>query len=320
MFDFFKKKDENIENENNTKGFFGISFDSLKSAVSKTGEALVDNITSVVQGKEEIDGDMLDEIEERLIRADIGLNTAVEITDKIRKSNIKASQMTSFLKDEFSKILAITDNTDLNILENQQNIILVTGVNGAGKTTLIGKLAYKYKNQGKKVIVAAGDTFRAAAEEQLEIWSQRAGVQIIQKPNADPASVVFEAIREFKNTGADILIIDTAGRLQNKFNLMEELGKIKRVIDKEAAGLLRESLLVIDANTGQNGLKQAEVFNQIVNTTAVGLTKLDGSAKGGIILAIAKDLKIPVKLIGVGEKIEDLRSFNPQDFVNALFE
>lgn len=318
MFDFFKK-DEKKQSEEN-KSFFGISFEGLKNAVSKTGEALVENIVSSVQGKEEIDEDMLDEIEEKLIRADIGLDSAIEITEQLRKSNIKAFQITTFLKDEFTKILSITENTELNILENQQNIILVTGVNGAGKTTLIGKLAYKYKMQGKKVIVAAGDTFRAAAEEQLEIWSQRAGVEIIQRPNSDPASVVFEAIRELKNSGADILIIDTAGRLQNKFNLMEELGKIKRVIDKEGEGLLRESILVIDANTGQNGLKQAEIFKEIAHTTAVGLTKLDGSAKGGIILAIAKDLKIPVKLIGVGEKIEDLRSFNTQDFLNALFD
>ena len=197
-------------------------------------------------------------------------------------------------------------------------ITLLTGYLGAGKTTLIGKLAYKFKNEGKKVLIAAADTFRAAAEEQLDIWSKRAGADIVRRDKADPASVVYEAIEKAKDY--DVLLIDTAGRLQNKFNLMEELKKIKSVIDKKAPDSLRECMLVLDANTGQNGLQQAKVFTEAVNVTSVALTKLDGSAKGAIVLAIAKDMKLPIKLIGVGEKMEDLQTFNSQDFINALFE
>ncbi|MBR1681578.1 signal recognition particle-docking protein FtsY [bacterium] len=199
------------------------------------------------------------------------------------------------------------------------NIYFVTGVNGVGKTTLIGKLAYQFKQSGKKVLVAAADTFRAAAEEQLDIWSKRAGADIVRKDKGDPAAVVYEAIEKAQNEHYDILLVDTAGRLQNKFNLMEELSKIKAVIDKKAPESLRECILVLDANTGQNGLQQAKVFTEAVNLTSVALTKLDGSAKGAIVLAIAKELKLPVKLIGVGEKMEDLKEFIPEDFINALF-
>ena len=204
-------------------------------------------------------------------------------------------------------------------LNDGLSIFLVTGVNGAGKTTLIGKLAYNFKTVGKRVLVAAADTFRAAAEEQLDIWSKRAGADIVRNDGADPASVVFDAIKKAQNENYDILLIDTAGRLQNKFNLMEELKKIKRVIDKEAPDKLAESILVIDATTGQNALKQAEVFAQAVNLTSVALTKLDGSAKGAVVIAIAKEMQIPVKLVGVGEKLEDLKEFSPQSFVEALF-
>ena len=199
-------------------------------------------------------------------------------------------------------------------------VILVVGVNGVGKTTLIGKMAYMFKQQGKRVLIAAGDTFRAAAEEQIDIWSKRSGADIVRKDKADPASVVYETIQKAKNEKYDIILIDTAGRLQNKFNLMEELTKIKTIIDKNAPDALRESLLVIDANTGQNGLQQAKVFKKCVNLSAVALTKLDGSAKGAIVLAIAKDLGLPVKLVGVGEKMEDLKQFDSKEFINALFE
>ena len=192
-------------------------------------------------------------------------------------------------------------------------------MNGAGKTTLIGKLAYKFKQEGKRVLIAAGDTFRAAAEEQLDIWSKRAGAEIIRRDKADPASIVFEAIEKGKKEGFDVILVDTAGRLQNKFNLMEELKKIKSVIDKKAPDALRECILVIDANTGQNGLQQAKVFTEAVNVTSVALTKLDGSAKGAIVLAIAKEMKLPVKLVGVGEKMEDLKAFNSEEFIEALF-
>lgn len=324
MFDFFKKdkKAENKEQEVQiSKGSGSISIDSLKQAVAKTSETLVGNVLSVIVENEPIDDDLLDEMEDKLIKADIGLDNAVHIVDKLRenKSNIKSDGVKNFLKTEFIEILKPTDNHNLNIKENQLNIILVVGVNGAGKTTLIGKLANRFKSQGKQVIVAAGDTFRAGAEEQLDIWSKRAGAEIIRQDGADPASVVFDAIKAAKDKQADILLVDTAGRLQNKFNLMEELKKIRRVIDKEASGNLVESMLVLDATTGQNGLRQAEVFKEAADLTSVGLTKLDGTAKGGIIIAIAKELNIPVKLIGVGEKIDDLKDFNPQDFVEALF-
>lgn len=324
MFNIFKKDRDNEDKkpqEQEQSGFFGISVAQLKNTLSKTSESLVSGVMDIVSDHEKIDDDMLDEMEEKLIRADLGVDTAVGIIEKLRaqKNNIQPSQIKDFLKNEFIEILKNAGTATLNIRENQLNVVLITGVNGAGKTTLIGKLAYRYKQQGKHVIVAAGDTFRAAAEEQLDIWSKRAGAEIVRKDGADAASVVFDAIKKAKDENADILLIDTAGRLQNKLNLMEELKKIKRVIDKEAGDYLVESMLVIDANTGQNALTQAEVFTETVNLTSVALTKLDGSAKGGIVIGIAKELKIPVKLIGVGEKMTDMKDFNPQDYTEALF-
>jgi fused signal recognition particle receptor len=300
---------------------FDFSFSKLKETISKTGESLVSNVVSVAADKERIDDDTIDEIEEKLIKADLGIDTSVEIVENLRKNkdNISPSGLKDFLKVEFERILETTSSSKLNIKENQLNIILVTGVNGTGKTTLIGKLAYRFKTEGKHVLVAAADTFRAAAEEQLEIWTKRAGAQIVRNDGADPAAVVYDAIKKAESENFDILLVDTAGRLQNKFNLMEELKKIKRVIDKEAQDKLVESILVIDATTGQNGLKQAEVFKEAVDLTSVALTKLDGSAKGGIVIAIAKELKIPVKIVGVGEKLEDVRDFDSQKFVEALF-
>ena len=232
---------------------------------------------------------------------------------------MKPSQIREYLQNEFSNILESAGSTVLNYQENSLNLYFVVGVNGAGKTTLIGKLAHRFKTQGKKVLVAAGDTFRAAAEEQLNIWSVRAGADIVRNDGADAASVVFDAIQKAKNESYDVVLIDTAGRLQNKYNLMQELTKIKTVVDKQAPDALRESILVLDANTGQNGLSQAKVFTECVNLSSVALTKLDGSAKGGIIISIAKEMKLPVKLIGVGEKMEDLKDFSSQDFVRALF-
>ena len=325
MFDLFKKKSSAEEPPDSTEKIggnsWGISFSGLKDVVSKTNKFLSQNVISLGEGKEKIDDDLLDEMEEELICADIGVSTTTYIIDRLRenKNRIKPSEIGSFLKNEFKEIIKTAGSNELNIKEGQLNTFFITGVNGAGKTTLIGKLAYKFRTEGKKVLIAAGDTFRAAAEDQLEIWANRAGVDIERQDGADPASVVFDALQKAKAENYDILLIDTAGRLQNKFNLMEELRKIKKIIDKEAKDSQAESILVIDATTGQNGLRQAEVFQEAVDLTCVGLTKLDGSAKGGIVTGIARELGLPVKLIGVGEKMEDLKNFNADDFINALF-
>lgn len=296
-------------------------FDKLKTTVSKTAQSLVGNVVNTVSEEAEFSEFVLDDMEDLLISADLGVNYASELTDKLRnQSKVKPSQVKEFLKNEFLKTLDEAGSCKLSYKNDSLNIYFITGVNGAGKTTLIGKMAYMFKKQGKKVLVAAGDTFRAAAEEQADIWSKRSGADIVRKDKADPASVVYEAIQKAKNENYDVILVDTAGRLQNKFNLMEELSKIKTVIDKNASESLRESILVIDANTGQNGLQQAKVFKECVDLTAVALTKLDGSAKGAIVLAIAKDLKLPVKLVGVGEKMEDLKDFDSKEFINALFD
>ncbi len=301
--------------------FFSESFNNLKNAVSNTAKNLVGNVAAVVEEEEEFSEFVLEDMEDMLISADLGVSYASEIVDSLRnQTKVKPSEVRAYLKSEFLKTLENTGSSELNFCDNDLNIYFIAGVNGVGKTTLIAKLAYKFKQEGKRVLIAAGDTFRAAAEEQLNIWSNRAGADIVRRDKADPASVVYEAIQKAKNEHYDVILVDTAGRLQNKFNLMEELSKIKSVIDKNAPDNLRECMLVLDANTGQNGLQQAKVFLEAVNVTSVALTKLDGSAKGAIVLAIAKEMKLPVKLIGVGEKMEDLKSFNPVDFINALFE
>ena len=301
--------------------FFSEGFNNLKKAVANTAQSLVGNVVDSVEGEDEFSEFVLEDMEDLLISADLGVGYASEIVDKLRnQSKIKPSEVKEYLRSEFLQTLKAAGSTELNYSENGLNIYFIAGVNGVGKTTLIAKLAYKFRQEGKRVLIAAGDTFRAAAEEQLNIWSERAGADIVRRDKADPASVVYEAIQKAKNEGYDVLLIDTAGRLQNKFNLMEELSKIKGVIDKNAPDNLRESILVLDANTGQNGLQQAKVFSEAVNLTSVALTKLDGSAKGAIILAVAKEMKLPVKLIGVGEKMEDLKAFNAEDFINALFE
>lgn len=301
-------------------GFFSNTFDNLKNAVSKTAKTLVGNVVDTVKDEKEFSDFVLEDMEDLLISADLGVSYASELVDNLRnQTKIRPSEVKDYLKKSFLETLSKTGDTRLNIKDDGLNILFITGVNGVGKTTLIGKLAYQFKQGGKKVLVAAADTFRAAAEEQLDIWSKRAGADIVRKDKGDPAAVVYEAIEKAKNENYDILLVDTAGRLQNKFNLMEELSKIKSVIDKKAPEALRECILVLDANTGQNGLQQAKVFTEVVNLTSVALTKLDGSAKGAIVLAIAKELKLPVKLIGVGEKMEDLKEFVPNDFINALF-
>ena len=301
-------------------GFFKDKFNNLKETVSNTAQVLVGNVVNTVGEEEEFSEFVLDDMEDTLISADLGVNYAVELVDKLRnQSKIKPADVKNYLKNEFLNVLKTAGDNSLAYKENELNIYFITGVNGAGKTTLIGKLAYKFKQEGKRVLIAAGDTFRAAAEEQLDIWSKRAGAEIIRRDKADPASIVFEAIEKGQKEGFDVILVDTAGRLQNKFNLMEELKKIKSVIDKKAPDALRECILVIDANTGQKGLQQAKVFTEAVNVTSVALTKLDGSAKGAIVLAIAKEMKLPVKLVGVGEKMEDLKAFNSEEFIEALF-
>ena len=286
-------------------GFFSNSIESLKKTVAKTTQALVGNVVDTVSEEEEFSEFVLEDMEDLLISADLGVNYAAELVDKLRnQTKIKPSVVKNYLKEEFSKTLNSAGSNQLSYKDNELNIYFITGVNGAGK----------------KVLVAAADTFRAAAEEQLDIWSKRAGAEIVRHDKADPASVVYEAIQKAKSENIDVILVDTAGRLQNKFNLMEELSKIKAVIDKQAPQALRECILVLDANTGQNGLQQAKVFKESVNLTSVALTKLDGSAKGAIIIAIAKELSLPVKLIGVGEQMTDLKEFNSNDFIEALFD
>ena len=301
-------------------GFFSNSIENLKKTVSNTAQALVGNIVNTVAEEEEFSEFVLDDMEDLLISSDLGVNYAAELVDNLRaQDKIKPSAVKEYLRNSFAETLDKAGSTELNYVDNELNIYFIAGVNGVGKTTLIGKLAYKFKQEGKKVLIAAADTFRAAAEEQLDIWSKRAGADIVRRDKADPASVVFETIQKAKDEKYDVILIDTAGRLQNKYNLMEELSKIKMVIDKNAPEYLRECILVLDANTGQNGLQQAKVFKDSVSLTSVVLTKLDGSAKGAIVLAVAKELLLPVKLIGVGEKMEDLKEFNSSDFIEALF-
>lgn len=271
-----------------------------------------------------VDDDFIDSLEERLIKADIGLVTVDPIIQQLKKEsrgkNWTSHDVDDFLQREFGKVLNQTAVATLSYEAGVPNIYLIVGVNGVGKTTSIGKLANRFKSEGKKVLLAAGDTFRAAAESQLEIWSQRAGVDIVRLPDgADPGAVVYQAIARAKEEKFDVVLVDTAGRLHNKTNLMAELKKVRTVVEKNATGMNVEVLLVLDASTGQNGLQQAKVFSEVCGLTGVILTKLDGTAKGGVVFAIAKELKIPVKMVGLGEKMEDLRDFEPAMFVRALF-
>jgi len=298
---------------------------SLKAAVSLTGKSLVGKIFGLLKDSE-ITDDIIDEIEEILLRADVGLDTAIEITEKLhaRKDELNTSErLMAFLKEEFAAILTPFEAANqLKYQPGHMNVYLVVGVNGAGKTTFIGKLANRFIQQGKKVVIGAGDTFRAAAEEQLEVWAQRAGATFVGAGKAkDPAAVIFDALKQARESNADVVLLDTAGRLQNKFNLMEELRKVRKVIEQGMPeGSVLESLLVLDATTGQNALKQASVFHEVVDLSGVVLTKLDGSAKGGVILTIAKEYKLPVKMVGVGEGIDDLKDFHTREFIDALFE
>ena len=298
-------------------------FEKFNKGLKKTRNSMSGAIDTMLHGKNEIDDDLYDELEEILIMGDVGMNTAAEICEKLRDYVAKKSlRKPTQVKDAIRAITAemLEGGEDMGLI-TLPSIILVIGVNGVGKTTTIGKMAAMYKAQGKKVILGAADTFRAAAIEQLEEWANRAGVDIVKhKEGADPAAVVYDTIQAGKARDCDIIICDTAGRLHNKKNLMEELAKIYRIIDKELPYNDRESLLVLDATTGQNAVNQAREFKNVAEITGIVLTKLDGSAKGGVVLAIKNDLKVPVKFVGVGEQIDDLQPFSPEAFAQGLFD
>jgi len=297
-------------------------FKRLKSGLSKTREILTTDINDLFTGKKKIDDELLEELEELLITSDIGVRTT---TDLIQSISIKSSeisgpdQLKNILREKILELLNATIRPSQGIV-NKPHVIMVIGVNGVGKTTTIGKLAARFSSSGKKVIIAAADTFRAAAIEQLTIWADRAGVDIIKhKDMSDPAAVAYDGIQAAVARNADIVIVDTAGRLHTRKNLMEELKKIKRTISKKLPGAPHEILLILDATTGQNALSQAQLFNDALDVTGIALTKLDGTAKGGIVVSICSALEIPLNYIGIGEKIEDLQEFDPAEFVNALF-
>lgn len=305
--------------EEKKKGFFS----RLVEGLTKTRNAVVSGIENVFLGYEVIDEDFYEELEETLIMGDIGIRASTDIIEELRK-RVKEERLNSPAQCREVLIDTIKRKMDLGEnayeFENRKSVVFVIGVNGVGKTTSVGKLASQLKNEGKKVLVVAADTFRAAAIEQLEEWTKRAGVDIIaQNEGSDPGAVVFDACKAAKARNADVMIVDTAGRLHNKKNLMEELKKINKIIEREYPDAYRETLVVLDGTTGQNALEQARVFNEAANITGIILTKLDGSAKGGIAVAIQAELSIPVKYVGVGEKIDDLHKFNSKEFVDALF-
>lgn len=298
-------------------------FEKIKNGLKKTRDSVMDKVESVINSFTKIDEDFFEELEESLILCDIGVQTSVKICDslraKIRETGEKDPQKIKAMMKDI--ILEMLEGDDELHLSTRPSVILVIGVNGVGKTTTIGKLAANLKGQGKRVVLGAADTFRAAAIEQLQIWADRAGVELVKHgEGADPAAVVFDALAAGKARNADVVICDTAGRLHNKKNLMDELAKIARVIEREAAGCDREVLLVIDATTGQNGVNQAREFKEAAGITGIVLTKLDGTAKGGIVIAIKDELQLPVKYVGVGEQLDDLQPFAARDFVNALFD
>ena len=302
------------------KGFF----QRLKEGLFKTHQGMVTKIDQVISGKKKIDDLLLEELEEILITSDIGVKTTrlllEKVSEKVKRKELEdADQLKKALQEEMFLILRQQENP-LNVSSANPFVIMVIGVNGTGKTTTLSKMAQKYKSQGKSVLLAAGDTFRAAAIEQLEIWGQRVGCEVIKhQSGSDPSAVVFDALKAGKARGSDIIIVDTAGRLHTKVNLMEELKKVKRVMARELPDSPHEILLVLDATTGQNAISQAKMFNRELGVTGIALTKLDGTAKGGILISISDELKIPIRYIGIGEKADDLREFNARDFVNALF-
>ncbi|NMI02554.1 signal recognition particle-docking protein FtsY [Paenibacillus sp. SZ31] len=316
---FFKKLRDSIasKTESVTKQF--------KDGLEKTRKGLVEKVSDLVIRRKKIDEEFYEELEEILIGADVGVNTVMNLIEDLRvevkKRKIEdAAELQPVLSEKLTDLLRSEQNNELKMNPDGITVILFVGVNGVGKTTTIGKLAHRFKQQGKKVIMAAGDTFRAGAIEQLEVWGQRAGVDVIkQQSGSDPAAVMYDAVQAAKQRGADVLLCDTAGRLQNKSNLMDELNKIYRVIQREIPEAPHEVLMVLDATTGQNALNQAKLFGEKSGVTGLVLTKLDGTAKGGIVVAIRQELDLPVKLVGLGEKIDDLQPFDSEQFVHALF-
>ncbi|MGO1367890.1 MAG: signal recognition particle-docking protein FtsY [Senegalia sp. (in: firmicutes)] len=336
MFEIFKKnknqedvkKDEKIEEtnyeesvEDEKKGFFG----KLKDGLEKTRRGITSKVDDIIKQYQKIDEELFEELEEVLIMADVGFETTEKIIenvkDKVRERKLtEASDVKGVLKEELKEILENVDGSSKLNIEPSPSVILVVGVNGVGKTTTIGKLAYRYRNKGKSILIAAGDTFRAAAIEQLNEWTTRANVDLIShKEGSDPAAVIFDGIQAAKARETDILICDTAGRLHNKKNLMNELNKIMRIVEREYPEATKEILLVLDATTGQNAVMQAKVFKEACNISGIALTKLDGTAKGGVIFAVQSELNVPVKLVGVGEGVDDLQEFDSETFIDAIF-
>lgn len=299
----------------------------FKQGLEKSRENFQNKLNDLLAVYRKVDEDFFEALEEMLIQADVGFNTVMELVDELRmeakRQNIsETSELREVIVEKIVEIY-VQDDEDIdqmNIENDRLNVILIVGVNGVGKTTTIGKLAHRYKQEGKKVMLAAGDTFRAGAIEQLKVWGERVGVEVIsQKEGSDPAAVMYDAVNAAKNRGADILICDTAGRLQNKANLMNELQKVRKVIDRNVPGAPHEVLLALDATTGQNALSQAKSFKEVTQVTGIVLTKLDGTAKGGIVLAIRNELQIPVKFVGLGEKLDDLQPFDAESYVYGLF-
>lgn len=316
---FFKKLRESIatKTETVTKQF--------KDGLEKSRKGFVEKVSELITRRKKIDEEFFEELEEILIGADVGVNTVMKLVEElraeVRKQRIEdPAELQPILSEKLVELLRGDEDNEIAMSPDGITVILFVGVNGVGKTTTIGKLAHHFKQQGKKVIMAAGDTFRAGAIEQLEVWGTRVGVEVIkQQAGADPAAVMYDAVQAAKQRGADILLCDTAGRLQNKSNLMEELNKIFRVIQREIPGAPHEVLMVLDATTGQNALSQAKLFGEKSGVTGLVLTKLDGTAKGGIVIAIRQELSLPVKLVGLGEKMEDLQKFDSEQFVHGLF-
>lgn len=318
---FFKKLKEKISKQTDTVT------EKFKHGLEKTRNSFAEKVNDLVYRYRKVDEEFFEELEEILIGADVGVSVVMELIDQLRdevkRRNIQdPKEVQAVISEKLVEIYKGNGNfnNELNVQDNALTVILFVGVNGVGKTTTIGKMAHKFKSDGKSVLLAAGDTFRAGAIEQLEVWGERVGVDVIkQGSGSDPAAVMYDAIQAAKSRKVDVLLCDTAGRLQNKVNLMKELEKVKRVIEREVPGAPHEVLLVIDATTGQNGLSQAKTFREATNVTGIVLTKLDGTAKGGIVLAIRNEMDVPVKFVGLGEQMDDLQAFDPEQYVYGLF-